>query len=141
MNKKHFVSRLLVSALPLLALAGRAQSDAPMSGPPPATSSSSSETARTSGNGVSLTDATNSTGKTSGNGTVKELRFAAVDADSDGMISVSEFVTFMDAGNVPRSAGVNPAETLFRQIDRNHDNFLSEDEVTSYQDEQDRARK
>jgi hypothetical protein len=92
---------------------------------------------------VSLTDATNSTGKSSGSGTIKELRFAAVDADSDGLISLSEFSVFMEAGKTPRTdaqSGVSPTELLFRHIDRNSDNFLSEAEVNAYQQEQDSAK-
>lgn len=94
---------------------------------------------------VSLTDATNASGKTSGNNTVKELRFSSVDLDSNGLISLTEFTTFMDPQNTQRSAAtadgatVNPVELLFRQIDKDSDNYLSEKEVTAYQQEQDRA--
>lgn len=94
---------------------------------------------------VSLTEATNSTGKTSGNNTIKELRFSSVDLDSNGLISLTEFTTFMEPQGTQRSAGtadgatVNPVELLFRQIDTNNDNYLSEAEVTAYQDEQNRA--
>src|SRR5204863_120113 len=73
-----------------------------------------------------------SAGRAVVNNNVKDLRFSAVDANSDGRISLPEFVTFMDAGNVSRNAGdnrggVNPMEELLRQIERNHANALSVD--------------
>jgi len=135
----------LPGTLALLAVAALAQSGPPVSESPP----SSPDQATTSvpraakGTELNLTDATHPTGRSTGNITVRELRFSGVDANADGRISLSEFVTFMDAGNVARSSetnggGINPTEMLFRQIDRNGDNFLSESEVNAYQEEQDR---
>lgn len=132
---KTLSALLLTGTLPIL---GFAQSGTPVAEPPP----SSPETKPHPSHAPSITETTNPTGKTSGSGTVKELRFAAVDADSDGLISLSEFTTFFDAGNAPRASGQDapsPTETLFRSIDRNTDNFLSEAEVTAYQNEADRS--
>jgi hypothetical protein len=126
-----------------LAVPSFAQSSTPVMEPPPPTAGAAPAPSAKPSTGLSITEATNSTGKSSGNNSVKELRFSAVDADSDGRISLSEFVTFMDAGNVHRStsqAGISPVEELFHHIDRNNDNALSEAEVTAYQDEQDRAK-
>jgi hypothetical protein len=138
----------VLPALALLALTAAAQSGTPVTEPPPTSPAGASETSAAgatssarAANAPGLLDTTNSTGKSSGNNVVKELRFAAVDADSDGLISLAEFTTFMDAGNMPRAENADRSsatETLFRSIDRNNDRFLSEAEVTAYQDEQDR---
>lgn len=143
-----FFLSLFAGAFPLLAPALRAQSGTPVTDPPPIsppTDPTPAPRASDPASAFSLTEATNSSGKSSGNNTVKELRFPAVDADSDGLISLSEFTTFMDAGNLKRTADAgaetNPTVVLFRGIDRDHDNFLSESEVTAYQAEQDRAKK
>lgn len=132
-------SRKIIVSLGLGALvagAGFAQSSQPAGQPaPPARDEAP----------ISLTDSTNATGKSSGNNTIKELRFSAVDLDSNGLISLTEFSTFMEPKNTQRStagaegATVNPVELLFRQIDKNSDNYLSENEVMAYQDEQNRA--
>lgn len=145
---KTFASFLVVAftgALALPAAPAFAQSGAPISEPPP---SSSDRTLVPAGrasqeNAPRLPASAEAAAQATVSG-IKGLRFAAVDADSDGRISLEEFVTFMDAGNVARNSngsrtGVSPTELLFRQIDRNGDNFLSESEVTAYQDEQ--ARK
>jgi hypothetical protein len=139
----------VLPALALLVLPAAAQSGTPVPEPPPTSPAGASDTSAAgatssarSSNAPSLLDATNATGKPSGDNPVKDLRFAAVDADSDGLISVAEFTTFMDAGNMPRSENSDRSsatETLFRSIDRNNDRFLSEAEVTAYQDEQDRS--
>jgi hypothetical protein len=140
--KNHRSLAALLAAGTLLALPVMAEPGTPVAEPPPA--APTPETAVTvekpAGAPVSLTDASNSTGKSSGSGAIRELRFAGVDADSDGLISLSEFSVFMDAGNAPRTdspAGASPTEALFRHIDRNSDKFLSEAEVTAYQKQQD----
>jgi hypothetical protein len=128
---------LQFATMPALAQSGTAVAEPPPAAPTPETPVTVEKPA---GAPVSLTEATNSTGKTSGSGTIKELRFAGVDADSDGLISLSEFSVFMDAGKAPRTdsqAGISPTELLFRHMDRNSDNFLSEEEVNAYQKEQD----
>jgi hypothetical protein len=132
---------LCLAAGTLLTLPALAQSGTPVAEPPPA--APTPELTVTNEKPLSLTESTNSTGKSSGSGTIKELRFAGVDADSNGLISLSEFSVFMDAGNAPRAegaAGASPTELLFRHIDKNSDNFLSEEEVTAYQKEQDSAK-
>lgn len=139
----------VTNSLILLPLAAFAQSGTPVAEPPPAAPAPAAVAApaKPSEAPISLTDATNSTGKSSGSGTIKELRFAAVDSDSDTRISLAEFSAFMDADATQRSTinadgvqtGVNPVEVLFRQIDRDNDGFLSESELAAYQDEQNRA--
>jgi hypothetical protein len=138
MKKIHPLTTLATAcALAFVAASASAQPGTPVAAFPPVAPSSSADRA-----GPGPIESTNSPGQPGSHGSVRELRFAAVDADSDGLISLSEFITFMDAGNGPRktdgNSGVNPTELLFRQIDRNSDNFLSEREVTGYQDEQDR---
>lgn len=145
---KTFRPFCLVTFTAALALSGSAwaQTGTPVTEPPPATperSQPATSQPRT-GDEVNLTAATHSTGKSSGNNTLRDLRFAAVDANADGAISMSEFTTFVEAGNVTRSADSEPtggslAETLFRQIDTNRDNSISETELTSYQDQQDKT--
>ena len=146
------------TSLIFLPLSALAQSGTPVQAPPPAAAPTPDPVAAPAADPVaapdkpaeapvSLTDATNSTGKSSGSGTIKELRFAAVDSDSDTRISLAEFTAFMDAGATQRSTvnaegvqtGVNPVEVLFRQIDKDNNGSLSEAEVTAYQDEQNRA--
>jgi hypothetical protein len=127
---------LQFATMPALAQSGTAVAEPPPAAPTPETPVTVEKPA-----GAPV-DATNSAGKTSGSGMIKELRFAGVDADSDGLISLSEFSVFMDAGQAPRTdsqAVVSPTELLFRHIDRNSDNFLSEEEVRAYQKEQDNA--
>jgi hypothetical protein len=145
MKQIRFAS--ILPAFALLALPAAAQSGTPVAEPPPTSSAPAADTSggaissARSSNAPSLLDVTNSTGKPSGNNPVKELRFAAVDANSDGLISEAEFTTFMEAGNVKRSDDAersSATEALFRSIDRNNDRFLSEAELTAYQDEQDR---
>lgn len=150
--KSHYqlASLAVTSSIILLPLSVFAQSGTPVAEPPPAAPTPAQTAAapdQPAEAPVSLNDASNSTGKSSGSGTVKELRFAAVDVDSDHRISLAEFSGFMDAGATPRSTvnaegvqtGVNPVEVLFRQIDKDNDGFLSETELTTYQDEQNRA--
>jgi hypothetical protein len=137
----------LLAAGTLLTLPALAQSGAPVAEPPPAapTPEQSVSVEKPAQAPISLTEAgtTQAAGKGVTSGAIKELRFSGVDADSDGLISLSEFSVFMDAGNAPRaegSAGVSPTEQLFRHIDRNGDNFLSEAEVIASQKEQDGAK-
>jgi hypothetical protein len=101
---------------------------------------------------------TNSTGKTSGSGTTREItveQFTAVDTDSDGRISLNEFIASPVLGSnassdatarssisgTPRSdettkvdadvRGRNTPE-LFRQLDKNEDGFLSATEIAAF---------
>lgn len=147
MNTSRKFTSFAALGAALFAASAFAQTGTPVAEPPPIAPSPvpPAATEKSTEAPISLTDATNATGKTSGNNTVKELRFSAVDLDSNGLISLAEFTAFMEPASTTRSAGnaevtsVNPVELLFRRIDQDSDNYLSEKEVTAYQDEQNRT--
>jgi Ca2+-binding EF-hand superfamily protein len=89
-------------------------------------------------------DATPPVAKSPGPAAPAKLRFNEMDADGNGLVSLAEFAGYLARSSANAQAvaeerartGVDPHELLFRHIDRDNDNLLSETEVAAHQEGQ-----